>query len=134
MQKRELPYLFLEKLVAVRERHFYSLFVLNVSLTAHRGCEVATHPSESTGSGVQSGVAAVRAPVALQVADETAPFCSTLPSSECRADADEGETVTFTLYLLATWTIFPVDPALPTDVKDEWLKKQMWEWEPMDSF
>lgn len=83
---------------------------------------------------MQSGVAAVRAPVPSQVADKTAPFCSTLPSSECRAGADEGETVTFTLYLLATWTIFPVAPALPTDVKDEWLKKQMWEWESVDSF
>ena len=30
MERRVLPYLFLEKLVAVRESHFYSLLVLNV--------------------------------------------------------------------------------------------------------
>lgn len=41
-------------------------------------------------------------------------------------------TVTFTSSL-ATWTMAPEAPALPTGVRDEQLKKQMQEWVPMAS-
>lgn len=70
-------------------------------------------------------MAADNAPVLSLVAAQAAPFWSTPPSSEHGAGVDGGETATFRLYLLATWTSSQVASALPTDVKDEWLKKQM---------
>lgn len=70
-------------------------------------------------------MAAGIAPVLSQVAAEAIPFHFTLPSSECRAGAEGGATVTFTLCLPDTWTIPRVAPALPTDVEDEQLEEQM---------
>lgn len=45
MESRELPYLFLEKLVAVRERDFYSHFALNVVFHSSPALEEPTHPA-----------------------------------------------------------------------------------------
>lgn len=131
MESRVLTYLFLEKLVAIRESHFYSLLVLNVIFSL-LPLPVRTHTLARAPDGEHSAgwLLLTLQPSPRQLLYR---FHFALPSSEVGAGADGAETMTVTSYLLATQTLSLVAPAFPTDVQDEWLKKHRQEQEPVDS-
>lgn len=86
MESRESPCLCLEKLAAVRERHFYSLSPLRGRCSLLPSAGGTPRPQLECRVGSAEWVAAGNAPALSQVAAKAIPFHLTLPSS----DAERG--------------------------------------------